>query len=142
MARWMGIDYGSKRTGIAVTDPERIISQPLTTIPTSELLEFLKRYLQEEKVELIVIGEPLHLDGNPTQIHQNVLQLKDQLEKGYSHIRIVLEEESFTSSLATDVIRKSGLKKKQRQEKDRVDRVAAAIILEQYLQKNSYPGNS
>ncbi len=129
----MGIDYGSKRTGIAVTDPLQIIASGLATIPTQEVFEFLTKYLQEEEVEKIVVGEPLYPDGQPAQIAHLVKGFVKHLKKQFPEIEVVTHDERFTSEAAKDIIRQSGVGQKKRRDKALVDRISAALILEDYL---------
>ncbi len=133
MPRIMAIDYGTKRTGIAVTDPLQIIASGLTTIPTSEAFEFLSKYVQEEEVEKIVVGEPLYPDGNPAQIAPLVKGFVGKLRKLFPGIKVVTHDERFTSVDAKAVILQSGIGKKKRRDKSLIDKVSAALILEDYL---------
>lgn len=135
MSRILAIDYGLKRTGLAVTDPLQIIVSPLTTIPTTELFDYLKDYFSREEVELIVLGDPKYPDGNPAQISGKVHAFADFLRKEFPQIPVVLEDESFSSEEAKQTVWRSGAKKKKRREKGILDRVAAAIILERYFQR-------
>jgi len=133
VGRILAIDYGTKRSGIAVTDPLRIIASGLETVPTSELFSFLERYLDEEEVDVIVIGEPLHKDGTPTAIHPQIVGLRRTLARKYPSKEIVLQDESYSSRDAKKIIRQSGVKKKKRQDKGLVDKVSAGLILQEYL---------
>ena len=135
MSRILAIDYGLKRTGIAVTDPLQIIVSPLTTILTKELFDYLKEYLSSEKVELVVMGDPKHADGNPTHVSEKVHKFAQFLNKEFPNLSIEFEDESFTSVEAMQTILMSGIKKKKRREKGILDKVSAAIILERYLQR-------
>lgn len=138
MPRILAIDYGTKKTGLAVSDPLQIIATGLETIPTSDLFEFLKNYISAEEVSTIVVGEPLYPDGNPAQIHHLVVGFKRKLEKQYPHIDIVFHDESYTSEEAKEIIRKSGVKKKKRKDKTLVDKVSAVLILQDYMEINNY----
>ena len=133
MSRIMGIDYGNKRTGIAVTDPLQIIASGLTTVPTHELFDFIAKYLKEEEVEAIVVGEPMHPDGNPAQIADQVKGFVNKLRKQHPAIQVFMQDERYTSLEAKQVILQSGANRKKRQDKALVDKVAAALILEDYL---------
>lgn len=133
MSRILGIDYGTKRTGIAVTDPLQIIASGLTTVPTHELFDFIANYLKEEEVEAIVVGEPMHPDGNPAQIAGHVRGFVTKLRKQYPTIQVFMQDERYTSLEAKQVILQSGVNRKKRQDKALVDKVAAALILEDYL---------
>lgn len=133
MGRILAIDYGSKRTGIAVTDPLRIIASGLETVPTSELLVYLKSYFEEEKVDIILIGEPLHKDGTPTKLHADVIGLQRKLTHIYPSKKVLLQDESYTSQDARTIILQSGASKKKRMDKGLVDKVSAGLILQSYL---------
>ncbi|MCC6462918.1 MAG: Holliday junction resolvase RuvX [Saprospiraceae bacterium] len=138
MARILAIDFGLKRTGIAVTDPLKIIASGLTTVPTAETLDFLKRYCLEEEVECFVVGLPLHPDGNPAQIAPQADAFAAQLRKLFPEKPVVRQDERYTSNDATRIILASGVKKQKRRDKALVDKVAAALILEQYMQTNHW----
>ncbi len=133
MARIIGIDYGTKRTGIATTDPLQIIVTALDTVHTSVLLDYLKTYCAKEEVEAFVVGEPLHLDGTPTHIAHLVKGFVRNLEKLFPDKKVVLHDERFTSEDAKKIILESGTKKKKRQDKALVDKVSAVLILQDYL---------
>jgi len=135
VARILSIDYGTKRVGLAVTDPLQIIANGLDTISTKEIFDFLKDYFSKEDVEQIVIGEPLHLDGNPTYVTPLVHELAEKLKKLYPDIKVVLQDERFTSVDARRIIRESGAKKKKRQDKSLIDKVSAVLILQDYLER-------
>ena len=132
----MGIDYGTKRTGLAVTDPLKIIASGLTTLPTAEVFDFLTAYLKEEDVELIVVGLPLYPDGNPAQLAPQVDLFVKKLQQLFPHTGVTTWDERYTSEEAKKIILQSGAKKKQRRDKALVDRVSAALILEDYLKAN------
>lgn len=136
MARILAIDYGLKRTGIAVTDPLQIIATGLTTVATPELIAFLKQYFIKEEVERIVIGEPKNLDDSDTHATALVRNVIKKLQKEFPAIPVETVDERFTSFLAKQAMLEMGLKKKQRREKGRVDEIAATIILQDYLQHN------
>lgn len=129
----MSIDYGTKRTGIAVTDPLQIIVNGLDTVSTPEIFPFLKTYFEEEEVEKIVVGEPLYPDGNPAQIHHIVIGFVRKLKKKYPEKEVVMHDERYTSEAAKEVIRNSGLKQKKRRDKSLVDKISAVLILQDYL---------
>lgn len=132
----MGIDYGAKRTGIAVTDPLQLIASGLTTIPTGEVFDFLENYLKNEPVEKIVVGEPLHEDGKPAHIAHLIVGFVRNLKKKFPEVEIVTHDERFSSVAALDIIRQSGIKQKKRRDKSLVDKIAAALILEDYLKQS------
>ncbi len=135
MARIIGIDYGTKRTGIAVTDPLQIIASGLITVPTPELFVFLQKYISEEPVEGIVVGEPMYPDGNPAQIAPQVAAFVKKLKEIYPALYIVSWDERYTSQEAKKVILQSGINKKRRRDKALVDRISAAIILQDYMEQ-------
>ena len=134
MARILAIDYGTKRTGLAVTDPLQIIANGLDTVATSELEDYLQRYLEQEEVEAIVVGEPFYPDGNPAQIHHLVVGFVRRLKKLFPDIEVVTHDERFTSEEAKQIILQSGAKKKKRRDKGLVDKVSAVLILQDYLE--------
>ena len=136
MSRILGIDFGLKRTGIAVTDPLQIIASGLTTLPTEEVLDFLQRYCAGEEVEQFVVGLPLHPDGNPAQIAPQADAFVERLRKLFPDKEIRRQDERYTSVQAKQIILQSGAKKQKRRDKNLVDKVAAALILEQYMQEN------
>ena len=133
MARILSIDYGKKRTGIAVTDPLQIIAGGLATVSTSELFDWLKAYLAKEQVERIVIGEPRQPNGQPSENLQRVQQFVNRWRKAVPDVPIVYFDEHFTSVLAHQAMIDGGRKKKARQDKGLVDEISATIILEDYL---------
>ena len=133
MARILSIDYGKKRTGIAVTDPLQIIAGGLATVSTSELFDWLKAYLAKEQVERIVIGEPRQPNGQPSENLQRVQQFVNRWRKAVPDVPIDYFDERFTSVLAHQAMIDGGLKKKARQDKGLVDEISATIILEDYL---------
>jgi putative Holliday junction resolvase len=136
MGRFLAIDYGTKRCGIAVTDPLRIIAAGLTTVHPEQLMEFLDNYLKEEQVDNIVIGLPLHEDGTKAQLYERVVQVGRQIEKRYPTIKLDYWDERYTSRMAKEIIRMSGAKRKKRQDKATVDKVSAGIILQEYLEQS------
>ncbi|MBA2498256.1 MAG: Holliday junction resolvase RuvX [Chitinophagaceae bacterium] len=135
MSRIICIDYGLKRTGLAVTDPLRIIATGLTTVESPKLITFLKDYFQKEKVSLILIGEPWSMDDTATHATPLVLKCIKDLEKNFPSIPIEKVDERYTSKMASQAMIEMGLKKKQRRNKALVDEIAATIMLQDYLQK-------
>ena len=136
MARILAIDLGTKRTGLAVTDPLKILANPLETIETGQLINFLKSYCAKEEVEAIVLGLPTRLNGQDNEMTPRVLKLKEELEKAFPQQKIALEDERFTSKMAMQSMIAMGSKKKDRKEKaGNLDKVSAAIILQSYLEK-------
>ena len=137
MARILSIDYGKKRTGLAVTDPLQIIASGLATVSTSEPFDYLKQYVAKEQVERIVIGEPKQPNGQPSENLQRVQQFVNRWRKAMPDIPIEYYDERFTSVLAHQAMLQSGIRKKARQEKGLVDKISATIILEDYLQSQA-----
>lgn len=139
MARILAIDYGGKRTGIAVTDPLQIIATALTTIPSSDLIAFLKKYVLSEDVELIIVGLPKNWDETDTHGTALAEAAIKKLKKEFPLIPIVSVDERYTSKMAKDAMLEMGMKKKDRRVKGNVDQIAAAILLQEYLERK---GNS
>ena len=133
MARILSIDYGKKRTGLAVTDPLQIIANGLATVSTSTLYDWLKDYVARENVERIVIGEPRQTNGQPSENLARVQQFVNRWRKSMPQVPIEFFDERFTSVLAHQAMLDGGLKKKDRQNKALVDEISATIILEDYL---------
>src|ERR1041384_2684888 len=133
----MGIDYGTKRTGIAVTDELQIIAHGLTTVPSNEIINFLKKYFEKENVECIVVGEAKHLDGKKSETEKYTEQFILSLMKNFPSMQIERMDERFTSKMAFQTMIDSGLKKKDRQNKSLLDEISATIILQSYLQKKN-----
>jgi putative holliday junction resolvase len=138
MGRILAIDYGSKRTGIAVTDPLKIIASALTTVPTEEVMTFLQQYCTKEVVECFVVGLPLYPDGNPAQIAPEADRFAKKIGELFPGIPVVRQDERYTSNEAKRIILQSGAKKQKRRDKSLVDKVAAALILEQYMQEHHW----
>ena len=133
MARIFSIDYGKKRTGLAVTDPLQIIAGGLATVATSELFDYLKAYIAREQVEMIVIGEPRQPNGEPSENLARVQQFVNRWRKAVPEVPIQYYDERFTSVLAHQAMLDGGLKKKARQNKGLVDEISATIILEDFM---------
>ncbi|MFL3662248.1 MAG: Holliday junction resolvase RuvX [Polaribacter sp.] len=133
MARILAIDFGEKRTGIAVTDELQIIASGLTTVNTAELLFFLKEYNSQEKVELILIGHPKQMDNSNSESEALILPFIQKLEKLLPQIPMKRVDERFTSKMAFQTMIDGGMKKKQRRNKAMVDEISATIILQSYL---------
>lgn len=133
MARILGIDYGRKRTGVAVTDPLQIVAGAIGTLPTHILLQFIKDYVAREEVELIVIGQPTQLNGEPSESMRYITPFVNSLRKQLPDMPIVMYDERFTSTIAHQAMIDGGMKKSDRREKGRVDSIAATIILNDYL---------
>ena len=135
MARILAIDYGMKRTGIAVTDELQIIASGLTTVKTSDIFNFLKEYTEKEQVELFLIGEPKQLNNTASESEVLITPFIAKLKKQYPNTAILRIDERFTSKLAFKTMVDSGLKKKQRKNKALIDEISATIILQSYLYK-------
>lgn len=134
MARILAIDYGKKRTGLAVTDPQQIIANGLTTVETHQLETFLADYVRREKVERIVVGKPLQNDGTASENMHRIVPFVNRLHKLFPDIPVELYDERFTSVLAHHAMLEGGLKKKARQNKALVDEISACIILQSYME--------
>ncbi len=138
MGRILAIDYGTKRTGIAVTDPCRIIATGLCTVGTPTLLPFLQDYCQKEPVDMFLIGQAKHLDNTPSDSMRYIEPFVDKLAKVFPNIPIARIDERFTSKLAFRAMIDGGLKKKQRQNKALIDQLSATIMLQDYLQGEAF----
>ncbi|MBQ7691492.1 MAG: Holliday junction resolvase RuvX [Muribaculaceae bacterium] len=133
MARILGIDYGRKRCGVAVTDTLQIVATALSTVPTHTLLEFISAYVQREPVECIVVGQPTQLNGQPSESMRYITPFLARLRKALPQMPIVMFDERFTSAIAQRAMIDGGMKKSDRRDKARVDSMAATIILNDYL---------
>lgn len=140
--RIMAFDYGTKRIGIAVTDPLQIIANALTTVHPNEVWDFLAAYVDQERVGKFVVGMPLQMDGTPSQSNSHIVGFVRKLKKTYPQIRVETIDERFTSKMATASIRASGAKQKQRRDKALVDAVSATLILQSYMEKVELSGGS
>ena len=138
MSRILAIDYGKKRTGIAVTDPMQIIANGLTTVATHELVDFLLNYVQQEQVERIIIGHPRQMNYEESDNMKNIVPFMNRLKKVLPDMPVELVDERFTSVLAHQAMLVGGLKKKARQNKALVDEISATIILQSYLESKKY----
>ena len=134
MSRILAIDYGRKRTGIAVSDPLQIMASGLTTVPTHQLMDFLLNYIKQEQVECIIIGHPKQLNNEDSENMKNIIPFINRLKKILPDMPVQLGEERFTSVLAHQTMLAGGLKKKDRQNKALVDEISATIILQSYLE--------
>ena len=133
MPRILAIDYGQKRTGIAVTDQLQIIASGLTTIPSATTINFLKDYFSNETVSMVLIGEPKQMNGEPSQSTEIIESFVKKFKSFFPDMPVVRVDERFTSKLAFQTMIDSGLKKKQRQNKDLIDEISATIMLQDYL---------
>lgn len=133
MGRIMAIDYGRVRTGLAVTDPMRIIATALTTVETPALLPYLKGYCAREEVDLFVVGEAKRMDGSPSESMQYIEPFVAELRQTFPDKEVARVDERFTSKMAFQTMIDSGLRKKQRRDKGMIDQIAATIILQSYM---------
>lgn len=138
MARIMAIDYGRKRTGVAVTDPLQLIANGLATVPSGELVKFIQSYMAKEPVELIVVGQPKQMNNEPSENMRYVQAFVTHLKRMLPQIPIEYYDERFTSVMAHQAMLDGGLRKKKRQEKALVDEISAVIILQAYLESKKY----
>ena len=134
MGRIMGIDYGRKRTGVAVTDPLQIVAGNLATVPTHTLMQFIKDYIAHDPVDRIVVGKPTQLNGEPSESMKYITPFVNKLRKVLPDMPLVMYDERFTSTIAHQAMIDGGMKKSDRRDKSRVDAIAATIILNDYLQ--------
>ncbi|MGC9331906.1 MAG: Holliday junction resolvase RuvX [Bacteroidales bacterium] len=134
MSRLMGIDYGFKRTGIAVTDPLKIIASGLDTVPTESLFDYLENYINKEDVECIVFGMPTRDDGSPSEPVPQIIGAMRKCRKLFSGIRVESVDESYTSKMAFQTMIDGGVKMKKRRDKALVDKISATIILQSYME--------
>lgn len=138
MARILSIDYGKKRTGLAVTDPLKLIAGGLATVSTSELFNYLQDYIKKEQVEKVIIGKPLQTNGEPSENLNRVQQFVNRWKKAIPQIPIEYYDERFTSVLAHRAILDCGIGKKARQNKALVDEISATILLQDYMESRLY----
>ena len=136
MGRIMAIDYGARRTGLAVTDPERIIATALATVETPRVMQYIKDYCAREAVDLFVVGEARHLDGTPSESMQLIEPFVAALRAAFPDREVARIDERFTSKMAFQSMIDSGLRKKDRRDKGMLDRVAATIMLHDYMRSN------
>ena len=136
MPRILAIDYGLKRTGLAVTDPLQIIANGLTTVESPRLINFLKDYFRKEEVEMIIVGEPKNWDDTDTHATPLVKKIVEKIRKEFPQMPITMVDERFTSKMASRAMIDMGMKKKQRQNKALVDEIAATIMLQEYLERS------
>lgn len=129
----MAIDYGTKRTGIAVTDELQLIASGLTTVETPKLLKFLKDYLVSEKVESLILGEPKRMNNEPSDVESEILKFRSSVQKNHPDLTIIRQDERFTSKMAFQTMIDSGIGKKKRRNKALIDQISATIILQDYL---------
>ncbi|SIQ40946.1 putative holliday junction resolvase [Chryseobacterium sp. RU37D] len=137
MGQMLAIDYGRARCGIAITDDMQIIASGLETVPTSFLMEFLRKYFNENKVDEVVVGLPVDLKGNISEIETDILKFLEIFQEEFPTIKINRFDERFTSKMASFFISQSGKSKKQRQEKGLIDKISATIILQNFLEQRT-----
>ena len=135
MDRYIGIDYGRKRTGIAASDPLGIFASALDTIDSTKLIDYLKNYANGERIVAFVVGYPMNMNGQPSEAQADVDVFLKRLEKAFPGVPVHLEDERFTSVLAQRVMIDGGMKKSERREKGSVDRISAVLILQSYLDR-------
>jgi putative Holliday junction resolvase len=133
MAQAMALDFGIKRTGIAVSDDLKIIASGLRTVDTSELMNFLKIYFSKQEVDVLVIGQPKHVDGQLMALERNILWLIEDIQKEFPRLKITRIDERYSSKIASQAISQSRLSKKRKQSKGLIDEVSATLILQDYL---------
>ena len=137
MARILALDYGTRRTGIAITDPFQLIASGLTTVPTDDLWDFLEQYLREEDVERIVVGEPRQMDNTPSEVEGAISAFLKELSKRYPKLPVSRQDERFTSKMALRTMVEGGMKKKKRRQKETLDQISATLILQSYLSRKT-----
>ena len=137
MDRIIGIDYGRKRVGVAVSDPLGIFASPMDTVPAAKIIDYLKNYAEKETVARFVVGYPMNMDNTPSEAATDVDAFLKNLAKKFPSIPVTLEDERFTSVLAHRAMIDGGMKAKDRRDKNSVDRISAAIILQSYLDRTN-----
>ena len=137
MDRIIGIDYGRRRVGVAVSDPLRIFASALDTVPSAKIIEYLKKYAQKEVITRFVVGYPMNMDNRPSEAAADVEIFLKNLAKAFPDIPVTREDERFTSVLAHRAMIEGGMKAKDRRDKNSVDRISAAIILQSYLDRQN-----
>jgi len=133
----LAIDYGTRRTGIAVTDPGQIIASPLETVPTHELMHYLEDYFHKEDVELLVVGKPLQADGSPSESMKPLQFFMQAFRKRFPDQKVEWMDERYTSSMASAAMLEGGVKKKGRQDKGMVDKISASLILQSWMERRN-----
>jgi putative Holliday junction resolvase len=137
VARILALDYGTRRTGVAITDPFQLIASGLTTVATDDLWDFLEQYLREEDVERIVVGEPRQMDNTPSEVEGAISSFLRELNKRYPKIPVSRQDERFTSKMALRAMVEGGMKKKKRRQKETLDQISATLILQSYLSRKT-----
>jgi len=131
------LDYGTRRTGVAITDPFQLIASGLTTVATDDLWDFLEQYLREEDVERIVVGEPRQMDNTPSEVEGAIGGFLKELNKRYPKLPVSRQDERFTSKMALRTMVEGGMKKKKRRQKETLDQISATLILQSYLSRKT-----
>jgi putative Holliday junction resolvase len=142
MSRILAVDYGQKRTGLAVTDPLQIIANGLDTVNSNDIVDYLKKYFIREDVELVVIGYPKQMNNSPSDAVRYVNEFIRKFEKNFPDIKYVLMDERFTSKMALQTMIDGGVKKQQRRDKALVDKISATIILQSYMESKANSQNN
>ena len=135
MDRIIGIDYGRKRVGVATSDPLGIFASALETVHSAKIIEYLKNYAQKETIVLFVVGYPINMNGAPSEAAKDIDVFLKHLAKAFPDVPVVKEDERFTSVLAHRAMLDGGMKKQDRQKKESVDKISAAIILQSYMDR-------
>jgi putative Holliday junction resolvase len=135
LGRLIALDYGLKRTGIAITDPMQIIASGLCTLPTPEVLDFLATYLKDEEVDGLVVGLPRQMDYSPSQVEGNIEKFIVEVRKRFPDLAIDRQDERFTSKMAVQAMVEGGVKKRKRKDKAAIDQISATLILQSYLSR-------
>lgn len=135
MKRLVGIDYGRKRVGLAVSDPLGIFASPLETIPSAKIIDYLKEYTLKNEVAGFIVGKPMNLDNRPAECMKYLEPFLKHLSRTFPDIPVIMEDERFTSVMAMQSMIDGGMKKKDRQDKSNVDKISAAIILQSYMDR-------
>jgi putative Holliday junction resolvase len=141
MGRILAIDYGSKRCGIAVTDPLKIIASPMTTVPSHELMHFLEHYFSKEEVDCVVLGKAFRENNTPSDSFLLAERFASAFKKRFPGKAIAWMDERYTSRMAVSSMIEGGMKKKERRKKENIDRLSAAIILQAFLEQENNPGD-
>lgn len=137
MGRYLAIDYGTKRCGIAVTDPLKMIASGIDTVASHELMRYLESYLKKEVVECVVIGKPMKMDDTPSESFIHVQRFKQAFKKRFPEMRVEWMDERFSSKMAVQAMVDGGMKLKERKKKENIDKISAAIILQSFLEEEN-----
>jgi putative Holliday junction resolvase len=140
MGRFLAIDYGTKRTGIAVSDPGRMIASPLETVPTHELMHFLENYFRNEEVEILVVGLPRTAGGKDSASKRPLQFFIQSFRKRFPDMKVAWEDERYTSRMARKAMIEGGMKQKDRRQKGQVDKISASLILQSWMEGRNNPG--